>query len=154
MKLLQTTIFFLTLSTLTSCTYLRDTLGLGLYKPRVSVKDIDVTKADIRSIKLQVSVLVDNPNSFDLKFSDLNYTLRADDALLASGNYKELITIPSDQTRLIPILLEVDTMGAIHILQKFLLKKESVLLRWHARAFFTTPFGNKMEVGFFNEKRY
>lgn len=141
------------MSQISSCTYLREALGIVTRRPTVSLKSIQLDKMTFQEIKLLVSVQVENPNSFELNFQNLNYTLNSDEVLLASGYFKEAIVVPSNQTRVIPIPLLIDSKSAQQVLKNLFIKRQPISLRWHARALFKTPLGVKMEVGFYDEKK-
>jgi LEA14-like dessication related protein len=140
------------MATGTSCAFLRESLGLGSYRPRVSLKGIEVDKIAIEYIKLDVLLYVENPNSFELNFSDVDYTLNAGESLLASGNFKEKVIIPANEQRVIHVPVRIESQSALKMVRMFFIRHQPIFLRWHARALFQTPLRTSMEVGFYGEK--
>ncbi len=135
-----------------SCSFFRETLGLVARKPLVQLRSVSVLKANLDHLDLQVAFLVENPNIFDLSFSDLKYTLKAEDLLLASGEFKEEVNVPSDDKRVILVPINVKSAHVWSTLKLMVSSQKAPLIHWYARAYFKTPVGYQVEVGFSGEK--
>ncbi len=146
-RVLWTTLLVLAASLLGGCTYLRETVGLGPQRPKVHLADVAVTRVRLTNVDLLVTVRVDNPNGFALKFSRLRYQLTAAEADLARGVYDEPLSIPAEGQSLIKLPLTVDAKAALKLAQDLLTSSGEVFAVMKATADFGTPFGD-MEVNF------
>lgn len=129
------------------CAYLREAIGLGPQRPKVQLTDIAVTKATFLALDLAVTLRVDNPNNFDLRFSKLKYDMVAAGLDVARGVFDETVIVPATGFSLVKLPLRVDSQNALQLVQALLASKEEVFAELNATADFETPFG-PMSVNF------
>lgn len=135
----------------TGCAYLRETIGLGPVRPKVSLAAIEVTKVTLSAVELVASLRVDNPNDFALTFRNLVYRLDAGGLELAAGNFKESLKVPAEGQVVVRLPVAVNATNAVKLARKLLNSQGEMLAEMTATADFVTPFGD-MEVSF-EEKR-
>jgi LEA14-like dessication related protein len=129
------------------CAYLKEAIGLGPRQPKVQIYAVEVKKASLLAIEMQITVQVENPNDFALKLSRLRYNMTADTLDIASGQHDPEITIPPAVKTLVQLPLSVNAQSVIKIMQMLLDNKSDPLALITATADFQTPFG-PIEVDF------
>lgn len=136
-----------------SCTYLKETIGLGPVRPKVQITDIAVKRVTMTAIDLIVTVRVQNPNSFDLSLSKLRYKMTAGDLDVAQGTFMETITVPEKGESLVSLPLAIDASNVVKIMKDVLTAPgdKDIQAVTTAVADFATPIGD-MEVDF-SDKR-
>jgi LEA14-like dessication related protein len=135
----------LTLTTLLAvaggCAFFRETIGLGAQKPRVQVASIEVSRVTLDAIDLLVSVRVDNPNDFELRFEKLKYSLAAAELPLAAGEYGGAVAVPATGTAYVKLPLTVDAKSATKLAERLLSSPEDIKALVRATADFDSPVG-------------
>jgi LEA14-like dessication related protein len=132
---------------LQGCSFLKETIGLGPRQPKVQIYAIEVKKATVLAIDLQITVQVENPNDFALKLSRLRYNMNADALAVAAGQYDPEITIPPSGKTLVKLPLKVNADSVIKLMQMLLDGNADPIALITATADFQTPFG-PIEVDF------
>lgn len=81
--------------------------------PDIKVKDVKVNKLSFMAAELVAQVEIDNPNAFDLGFSDFNYQLNINQQEWGRGNINTSSAIPQKGkgTIDIPVKLNISSMG-------------------------------------------
>jgi LEA14-like dessication related protein len=146
-KALMCTTLLLTPLLLEGCAFFRETIGLGAQRPRVQLAGIQVNKVTLGSMELTVSIKVDNPNDFELRFAKLAYNLTAAELTLAAGNYDKKITIPPTGTAYVKLPLTIDAANAMKLAEHLLKSPEETQAVMKAKADFDSAFG-ALEVNF------
>ncbi|MEZ4743878.1 MAG: LEA type 2 family protein [Bdellovibrionota bacterium] len=134
-----------------SCTFLRETIGIKPTPPIAKVESIRLQSFDHKKIKLYVKIRVDNPNIFDLDFSNLTYDISVTDSILASGKLVEDISIASKGHSNLHLPINIEIKEAAKILQLLFVKKQQVTAKIVASAEFLSPIGN-ISINFQDEK--
>ena len=123
------------------CAYLKEAVGLVVRKPQVSLVAIDVEKADFSSLDLLVSLQIDNPNDFAIRFFNLRYDLNAAGKLLATGKFDDKITVPKEGRQLLRLPIAVDTRSAVGLASQLLRGRQDLMAELTATTFFEGPLG-------------
>ena len=143
---------FAALSFATSgCTFFKELIGAGPKRPIVKVEQIEVTNATFSEIDLEVTLKVDNPNSFELRLSQLKYSIDALDLRIASGAYEEAVVVPPEGRSKVTLPVSIDSQNAVALAKAFLQSTKELSAIVRADALFDSPIG-EMEVNF-EEKR-
>jgi len=129
------------------CTFLKEAIGLGPRRPKVQIHAVEVKKASVTAIDLQITVQVENPNDFALKLSRLRYNMNTDSLSVAAGQYDPEITIPPSGKALVKLPLTVNAESVIKLMQMLLDGRSDPEAFITATADFQTPFG-PIEVDF------
>lgn len=81
--------------------------------PRISLKDVKVRNLNLSSAELVARVEIENPNAFDLVFTDFDYRLQINRQDWGQGSIKDSITVPEKgrSTIDIPVKLDMLSMG-------------------------------------------
>jgi LEA14-like dessication related protein len=132
---------------LQGCSFIKETIGLGPRRPKVQIYAIEVKKATVLAIDLQITVQIENPNDFALKLSRLRYNMNADALAVAAGQYDPEITIPPSVKTLVKLPLKVNAESVIKLMQMLLDGNADPVALITATADFQTPFG-PIEVDF------
>ena len=138
-------------ASLVGCSILKDTLGFVAQKPKVSVESIRIAKVDLKELNLEVRLSVENPNAFDLVFSDLQYEIDIHNSALASGVYKDKLKVAAYEKKTLEIPLKIQTQNTLQILGRILFERKPVPLNWQGQANFHSPVGTMM-VKFADQK--
>lgn len=152
-KFLHSLFLLLLVHSLGACTYLQETIGWGIQRPTAKLESVSIKKISDQSVHLQITLQVQNPNSFNLKLSDINYQLHINKALVAIGSHRAPLEIHSRENKIVKIPLEVDIKRSLHIVQ-YLLKgqKRQMKAYWEATAFFKSSLGS-IKLAFQDEKQ-
>jgi len=81
--------------------------------PDIKVKDVKINKLSFMAAELVAQVEIDNPNAFNLGFSDFNYQLNVNQQKWGQGSINKGNTIPQKGkgTIDIPVKLDITSMG-------------------------------------------
>ena len=79
--------------------------------PKISIKDMQVRNIGLSSAELVAIVEVQNPNAFDLGFSDFSYNLNVNKQSWGQGSIKQGKTIPQKGKATIELPLKLDMMS-------------------------------------------
>jgi LEA14-like dessication related protein len=131
----------------TSCTYLKEAIGLGPIRPKITLHQVEVKYATIQALTLVVSIKIENPNDFDLNLKNLQYDVHALELKLATGNYKERISVPAEGSYMVKLPVAVNPVNAIAVIKKIMAQGPDVKATVKASADFESPVGD-MEVAF------
>jgi len=135
------------ISSVSSCAYLKEAIGLGPMRPKVSVEEIQVMHVSLQALSLAVVLNIKNPNNFDLKLKNLKYSMVTSKLTLAAGEYKEEIVVPKSGASKVKLPVAVNPSLAFSIIKQLVANGPEVLATIAAEADFATPFGDT-EVSF------
>jgi len=79
--------------------------------PRIQLKDVKVRNLSISSADLVARVEIDNPNAFDLAFTDFDYQLKINRQTWGQGTIKDNNKVPKKGTATIDIPVKLDMMS-------------------------------------------
>jgi LEA14-like dessication related protein len=133
------------------CQYLKELFGPVLQRPQITIKDIQVVSTTLFELKIKIRFLVENPNSFELEFSNLNYDVGLSKRRVAFGVYKENFKLPAEQNTTIDIPLTIASLEAVQILRDVLRKKGKLELELTGAVDFHSAFG-AMTINFDHKK--
>ncbi|MBI2603320.1 MAG: LEA type 2 family protein [Deltaproteobacteria bacterium] len=138
-------------SSILGCTILKETLGFVAQKPKVVIESIRIAKVDLKELKLEVHLSVENPNAFDLVLSDLHYSVNIHDSDVASGIHKDELKVAAYEKKTIEIPLSIQTQNTLQVLGRILFERKPIPLHWQGQANFHSPIG-PMIVKFSDQK--
>ena len=150
---LHRVVFLVSLSVFVfSCSYIQRLVGLKLRAPVVSVAHISLKKLTAKNIKLLVRVKAYNPNNVRFTVDDFRYQLQMDGEQVASGIYREAVTLEPSSNIEINFPIEFSALSASRQLKKYF-SQEKMSVKWVGEANFITPLG-KISVDFEEEKKF
>ncbi len=88
--------------------------------PKVSVKGIEIKKLGLDAAELVARLEIDNPNAFDLAFSNLDYRLSVNQQQWGQGSVRQGGKIPQKGSGTIEIPVKLDLMSMGHTAYKML----------------------------------
>lgn len=132
---------FLALSSLGSCQYLKETFGTVLQHPQVTVKEIQIVSMNLRSLKIKLKLFVQNPNTFALEFSKLNYEILLNQRLVAHGVQDEKVTLPGEGSTVVEVPVNISNTEASRALREAYKKTGALKLHIRGNVDFHTPLG-------------
>ena len=135
-----------------ACSYIQRLVGLKLRAPVVSVAHIGLQKLTAENIKILVRVKAYNPNNIRFTVDDFQYWLQMDGEQVASGIYREAVTLEPSSDIEIDFPIEFSTLLAAQQLKKYF-SQEKMSAKWVGEANFITPLG-KISVDFEEEKKF
>ena len=125
-----------------SCTFLQNVLGLPAVQPKVLVKEITLNTVTPTKLILDVNLSIQNLNQNEVKFKNLDYSLKINGDLVASGKKIFSISIPGHEKQDLKIPVEVDTHKAIKIIKKIMNgQHNNILIQLEGNTFFETAIG-------------
>ncbi len=92
--------------------------------PKVSIKSIQVKKLGLSAAELVAQVEIDNPNAFDLSFSQLDYQLKVNQQAWGQGMLRQGGSIPQKSSGTVEIPVKLDLMSMGHTAYKMLSNRE------------------------------
>ncbi|MBM4253883.1 MAG: LEA type 2 family protein [Deltaproteobacteria bacterium] len=130
------------LASTTGCTYLKELIGLGVQKPRVTFLAASITKLSLRGIDLVIDINVENPNSFDLNFAKIDYQLVASGMPVARGELASKVQIPAEGQHVVHVPLTINGEYAVKLMRDLMSKPSQPPIAFlTANAAFDTPLG-------------
>ncbi len=108
------------------CQYLREAFSSVLQRPTVAVKDVQVVSVNLDELNLKIKLLVKNPNSFKLEFSNLHYTILFNDFQVAEGTYKDRMEFAPEDNMSLDIPLTLSTSEALKVLRDAFRKQSNI----------------------------
>lgn len=136
---------------LPGCQYLKELFGPVLQHPQVSVKDVQVVSANFYELKIKIKFLIQNPNSFKLEFSDLNYDIALSKRRVLYGTFHEKIYLPPEDNTVVEVPLAIKNVDAVHVLSEVLRKHKPLRLELKGSVDFHSSFG-AMTINFNHER--
>lgn len=88
-------------------------------RPRIALQNVRILKAEGLLQRLQVDLLVSNPNDFDIPLTGLDFTLRINGKEFASGLSNQRVTIPRLGDATVPVEVTVSLLSVFQQLQAF-----------------------------------
>jgi len=151
-SLFATLLLAILLASITGCTHLKELIGLGVQKPKVTFLAASITKLSMRGIDLMIDVNVENPNGFDLNFAKMNYQLVAAGMPVARGELASKVNIPSEGQHVVHVPLTINGDYAVKLMRELIAKpSQPPIASLTANAEFDTPVG-PMAVTFEDER--
>ena len=92
--------------------------------PKVSIKGIKVKQLGLSAAELVAQVAIDNPNAFDLSFSQLDYRLSVNQQEWGRGMVQQGGSVPQKGSGTVEIPLKLDLISMGHTAYKMLSNKE------------------------------
>ena len=136
---------------LSHCAYLREVIGLETLQPKVRVVDISLRGLSAQAAQLLITLTVDNPNDFELHFSNLTYELAVGTKILAKGQLADGAVVPARGQQRVKLPLAVDSVAVMTVVHELLSKSKDLEAVVAATAEFETPFG-AMDVDFVDRR--
>lgn len=129
-------------STASGCTYLKELVGLGVQKPKVTFLAASITRLSMRGIDLMIDVNVENPNSFDLNFAKMDYELVASGMPIARGELASKVHIPGEGQHVVHVPVTINGDYAVKLMRDLIAKPSQPPIAFlTAHAAFDTPIG-------------
>lgn len=88
-------------------------------QPRIALQNVRILKAEGLLQRLQVDLLVSNPNDFDIPLTGLDFNLRINGKDFASGLSNQRVTIPRLGDASVPVEVTVSLLSVFQQLQAF-----------------------------------
>lgn len=92
--------------------------------PNVKLKDVKISSLSFKGAEIVAEVEVDNPNAFDLGFSDFNYQLNINKQSWGKGKLQQKNIVPMNGSAIIKVPLSLDLLSIGQSAYKTLLNKE------------------------------
>ena len=126
----------------TGCQTIRELLGFGIQKPRVSVLAMAVKKVTLSELDLLVQLRADNPNEIDLEFESLAYQVAIEQTPVATGEYRSPIKLLAESNLRIELPLKISTQNALAILERLIKNPDAgTQVHFAANVVFKSPLG-------------
>lgn len=134
-----------------SCQYLRESFGMVPQKPYVSVKEIQVRSFNLREFKLKVKLSVQNPNAYNLEFSNLNYQVSLNEQIVATGLLKETFNFPPEKSVDVELPLTLTGLETLQVIIQSFQKQKALIFGLNGSVRFHSALGD-MTVNFNHRK--
>lgn len=92
--------------------------GCAAAAPQVRLQQIIPTGIDAEGLTIQVNVLVDNPNPFDLTLLGYSYNLQVAGLPLSSGEAQQTTTFPSHKATLVTLPARIRHRDLMELLKR------------------------------------
>lgn len=125
--------------------------GKILKDPEVFLNGVEVTDFSVKSISLNLRLIVRNPNSIPLKLNQINYSLKVANQLVSEGLFENGINVPAqgEGEVVVPLKLKFQTLGAIFDgLVSRSLNRDYEVKGSANIGIFSIPFSKKGEIKF------
>ena len=143
----------LMLGLLTSCTTLKQLIGLTINPPTVKLMDAKLVRVNMQEISIELLLDIHNRNDIDLAFRNLKYSASMFKIKLTEGIFKEEIIAKADSHTSFTVPLTVPTQEAARVAQHLLMKgTDNAVLKLDAEAAFITDAGD-ITVDFSGERK-
>ena len=97
--------------------------------PRVSIKDVIITKFGLTEIFLEFGISVTNPNVFEVTLGSMDYSFSVNDRQWLSGETSESYLFAPEDTRTLYIPLELNYMQVGRVVVDMLMSDEELSYR-------------------------
>ncbi len=124
-----------------SCAYVREMIGLGMQRPKVTLQGISITKARLSGLDLAVTLKVQNPNRFDLDVENLRYEFIAGGKVIASGTFPDRTIVPELAQALVTLPIEVSSESIMFLTESLFKQGASTEALLRAKADVHSGFG-------------
>lgn len=92
--------------------------------PEIRIKDVQIKNLSFTEAELVAQVEIDNPNAFDLGFSDFNYQLNMNQQKWGQGSISENNSVPKNSKGTIDIPVKLNLVSMGQTVYKTLLNKQ------------------------------
>ncbi len=106
-----------------SCQFIKGVFGLTPEKPKIKLELVKLKKVSLVKVELEIQLKIENPNSFDLTISSMDYRLENDAKLLASGQNTIPIKLTSRSSTAVNLPLSLETQQALKVIQGYILNQ-------------------------------
>lgn len=104
---------------------LEKTLRLPVFlMPNVQVSDVDIEGLDFKTSQLEVTLQIDNPNTFPIQFKDMAFEARVDNDHTMSGAVPGVTEIPAHKSKNVPVLVRLSNPEVGELAWKSLFDKK------------------------------
>lgn len=87
-------------------------------EPRIALQNVRILKAEGLMQRLQVDLLVSNPNDFDIPLTGLDFALRINGSDFAQGLSNQRVTIPRLGDAVVPVEVKVSLVALFEQMQR------------------------------------
>jgi LEA14-like dessication related protein len=91
---------------------------------RLQTEDVDIEKFGFRNSDLSMSLIIENPNLFEIAIRDVDYDLFIGKDFHMDGEVKKTITIPPRSTISLPLEMDVQTRNIARLTWQVLFEKK------------------------------
>lgn len=133
---------FLAVLLLSGCATLLSIIGIEPEAPKVTVKQIAVAQVSLQTIKLIVTLEIENKNGFDIQLEGLSYRFKVKELEVAKGDLQQSVAIAKNSNSQVSLPLTIATPALRDLAQTFLTKHEPISARMQAELTIATPLGN------------
>lgn len=109
---------FVLLVGFSACTFFKKTVGLVPTKPKVELESIGVKNLTWEKVQLLVGLKLQNPNSFSLDLSNLDYSVTYQEQIVAEGKYPKPFKLESDDLSRIQLPISLHAAKIMELLSK------------------------------------
>lgn len=127
--------------TLSSCNFLKESLGLVVKEPTARVEQVKLLGISRERISLELTLSIENPNSFALHLSELSYKLLLEDLKAAHGEFTQKIEVAPETLKAIKIPLSIHAQRVLDALRRAMTSRKTPRLRWVAQGLIHTRLG-------------
>lgn len=114
---------------LEGCQYFKDFFSPVFQRPVVTVQNVQLGAITYQKVSLKIKLLVQNPNSFSLDFSNLNYQIFLNKELVGYGNYKGKIELKQQENSELALPLTIENETAFKILREAFSSQDALKLQ-------------------------
>jgi LEA14-like dessication related protein len=129
------------LTTSTSCGAAGDILKNIFQQPKVSIQSFGLDDASTERLNFKAVLNVDNPNSFGLKTSDVDYNLDINNADIIKGVLANGINISAQNTSTVEIPIQVNFQKLFAALPSIIQDINNLNYKVYGTVNFNTPIG-------------
>lgn len=126
---------------ISGCATLRELLGWGIEKPRSSLKSVSITELSFDHINLQITLAIENPNSFRIGMEQLEYQVRSTGLTIGHGDYHQTFEVEAKSQKDISIPFVVDPKSVLEIVKRFSDNPKDLMVQVVGTVKFKTPYG-------------
>lgn len=132
---------FTLLIPISGCATMRELLGWGIEKPRSSLKSVSVTDLSFDRINLEITLTIENPNSFRIGMEQLEYQVRSTGLMMGHGEYRQTFEVDGKTQKDVTIPLVVDPKSVLEIIKRFGDNPKDLVVQVVGKVKFKTPYG-------------
>ena len=143
----QLSVLICCLTMLSGCSFFRDLVGLSDQPPKVQLQAVDIKEINKSYIMLELGLMVENPNGFELTGRKLRYVVRLGDKIIGEGQYPNVLKVGAESNATARIPLKVYIKDASEVLAEVFIQKlrkgktDAPKLRVDGSYEFKSPFG-------------
>lgn len=108
--------------------------GPALRMLKFRTEDIDIDKFGLKNSDMSMSLIVENPNLFEIAFTDVDYDLFVGKDFHMEGDVNRVVNIPAHSTITLPLKMDVHTKNIARLAWQVLFEKKHTPFRIQFRA--------------------